>query len=233
VNPALGIRLGADVIVDERAAMDPVTFGRERLGMWDEDGANAVIPASVWASCADESSEITTTPRFALDVSPARTWAAISVSGKRPDGLTHVEVTSSTTRDGLVTDHRPGVEWVVPRAAELAARWMNFKLHIIKGSAAESLVPALDEAGVTVELVSSSDATAACGLFYDLATAGSLRHLGQPVLTVAVSAAVSVDVGDGAWKFARRKSASDITPLYSCVVAAWAANHSSVVPMAW
>jgi hypothetical protein len=60
-----------------------------------------------------------------------------------------------------------------------------------------------------------------------LAIGRTLRHVAQPELTAALQAAAQVDVGDGAWKFARRKSSADITPLYAVVAAAWATSQGT------
>ncbi len=230
-NPALGGRLSYAFTADERAAMDDETFARERLGRWDEDGGRAVVPAAVWAGLLDYDSKVATKHGFALDVSPNHSSAAIAVAGIRADGLSHIEVTS---REGVV-DHRPGVEWVVPRLVELKSRQLNFRLSIAGGSAAEALVPEITAAGVTVDVVRGADVPAACGLFLTMATSdpGTLRHLGQPALSAALSGAAQMNVGDGAWKWTRRKSSTDITPLYAVTVALWAAHKRRPTPNLW
>jgi len=160
-------------------------------------------------------------------VAPARSWSAIAVAGLRVDNLPHVEVTSS---QGVV-DHRPGVEWVVPRLSELAQRWPGMTVTIASGSAAESLVPALIAAGIELIFVKGNDVAAACGLFYDNAISASLRHLGQSELTVALSAArKNVDDGEGAWRWGRRKSGQDISPLYAATLALWAVMAGAPEP---
>ena len=221
VNPAAGTRLAFAAMADERELMDDETFSRERLGLWEEEGArNRVIPSEAWASCLDITSEIVSVPVFALDVSPNHSWSAVAVAGMRQDGLPHIEVTSS---QGVV-DHRPGTDWVVPRLVDLKARWPGMVLVIASGSAAESLVPALQAAGFELVFVKGNDVAAGCGLFYDLATTAGLRHLGQTELTTALSVArKAVEDGEGAWRWGRRKSSSDITPLYAATLALWAA----------
>jgi len=54
-NPGLGIRIGADYIAKERAALTPEVFARERLSVGDypaEDGGWATISADAWGACA-------------------------------------------------------------------------------------------------------------------------------------------------------------------------------------
>jgi hypothetical protein len=232
-NPTLGKRISVEYVASERRGMAaiPEEFARERLGWWDEPSGEAVISPESWASCLDLDSQIVSSPSFALDVSPTRTWSAIAVAGLRADGLPHVEITS--TEDGYI-DHRPGTDWVVPRLASMAQRNPGMKVTIAAGSAAESLVPALTAAGVEVETVKGIEIAAACGLFYDLATTRGLRQIGQLELTTSLATArKNVDEGEQAWRWGRRRSASDITPLYAGTLALWMSRQSVILPDCW
>jgi len=217
------------VIRELRKALKPEDFARECLGWWDEAAGELVISEQAWGSCLDLDSQIESRPVFALDVSPSRSWAAIAAAGLRADGIPHIEVTSKD--DGAVVDHRPGIEWVVPRAVELKARWPDLRLAIAggTGSAAEALVPALVKAGIELIFVKAGDETAACGLFYDLATTKGVRHIGQQSLTDALKAArKNITDGEGAWRWGRRKSSADITPVYATGRALWVAMNPPV-----
>ena len=111
---------------------------------------------------------------------------------------------------------------MVPRVVELNAAFPGMVLALASGSAAESLVPALLEAGISLEFVKGNDVSAACGLFYDLATTNGLRHTGQLALTGALlTVRKNVDNGEGAWRWGRKRSAADITPLYAATYALW------------
>lgn len=214
-----------------RQAMPPEEFMRECLGWWDDPLGEAAISAAIWQSLAESGSKITGQARCALDVAPGQASAAIAVAGARADGLMHVELSG---RDGIL-DHHPGTAWVPARLADMGTRWPNFEVSIIAGSAAESLVPQIVEAGVAVDIVKAADVAPACGLLYNLAVSipSGLRHIGQPELTTALANAARVDVGDSAWKWARRKSTADITPLYAVTAALWAANHAKPTPNVW
>ena len=207
------------------------SWRREGLGIWDFEGArDQVISPDVVASCLDVKSKITSAPIFALDVSPAHSWAAIAVAGMRADNLPHIEITSSKG----VVDHRPGTEWVVPRMAQLLARWPGMKVAIASGSAAESLVPALQAAGIELIFVKGNDVAAACGLFFDLFMTKGLRHLGQQALISALlTARKNVEDGEGAWRWGRKRSSADITALYAATLALWtviAASNTDMDP---
>jgi hypothetical protein len=215
-------RIAVGTLVKMRAALPPAEFAREVLGWWDQPGGAAVIPAGLWGACEDPGSKVETRIRFGLDVAPDHSWAAVGVAGIRPDGLPHIETTS---RDGVL-DHREGTAWVVPRLVELKVDFPDLRVSIIAGGAAEALVPALEAAGIDVDVIPSNKASAACGLFYDLATVGKLRHIGQPSLTQAIKDACQLWVADKAFTWGRRKSAGDITELYATNLALWACIES-------
>ena len=46
-----------------------------------------------------------------------------------------------------------------------------------------------------------------------------MRHLADPVLTVALDGAATADVGDGGWRWTRKRSDVDIAPLVAVTVA--------------
>jgi hypothetical protein len=225
-NPSLGYpgMLTEKALVSAVRTDPDAVFRTECLCQWVSKMVESVIAAALWAGCADPDSQIIGEPSFALDVAPGRGWSAIAVAGLRDDGLPHVEVTSSITPDGIQVDHRGGTEWVVNRAGELADRWPGFELAVAANSAAMSMVPALITAGIKVKVIPANDVPAACGLFYDKATTRGLRHLGQGELTAAlINARRNVDDGEVAWRWGRRKSSSDISPLYAATLALWCA----------
>ena len=227
-NPALGSeRLLYETLDDEwdAAQSDIDGFLRERLSVWPTpiDESGAVVNLANWNGvCCDPGSQIVGRPRFVLDVPPSRTWAAMGVAGERADGVHHIEITS---RDGVI-DHRPGVEWVVPRCRALKASDPGFVLTIVNGSSAEALIPALTEAGIRIDYVPAGEVPAACGALYDAIEAGTVRHVGQDCLTDALRAArKNAENGESAWRWGRRKSSADITPLYAVTVALWALKN--------
>jgi hypothetical protein len=213
------IRSEYDTAVREGKLAD---FRRAYLNQWlpkPVELEHAVIDSDLWKAMWDPASQLTGKPTFALDVAPDRSAAAIGVAGSRNDDLTHMEITS---RDGVM-DHRPGTAWIVPRLLELKQAFPSIRLLIAAGSAAESLVPDIEAAGITVVPVPEGDVPTACGFFYDRAVAAKLRHLRQPELDKALAAARKRDVGDKAWAWGRRKSTEDITPVYAVTLAVWGA----------
>lgn len=209
-NPALGIRIDAEFVKRELAALPLAEFRRERLGIWDDEsgGADWVIPMESWSACADPASEIEDPVVFAPDVSFDRAWASISAAGQRADGLHAVEV----------IDYRRGTSWVAPRLAELVERHGALAVGLDPGGPCGSLIPELEGLGVPLVLMSARDIAQGCGALFDAVVAGTVRHRDQAELSAAVGAARKRPLGDS-WAWARKDAVSEITTLISATVA--------------
>lgn len=210
-NPALGIRLTEEFTEDERGLLSDEEFARERLGLADAPGGNAVIADRLWASLGDPGSQHAGRVALALATTPDHVSSSIGVAGRRSDGRWHVEV----------VDSEEGVGWAVPRLAELAKRWKPVAVAVDPSGPAAAKIPALQKAGVKVAPVAGREHGQACGLLYEAAAAGQLRHIGQAPLTVAVAAGRKRKTGDGVWVWSR-KDDTDISPLEAVTLALFA-----------
>jgi phage terminase large subunit-like protein len=87
-NPAMGIRINAEHVERERAAMPELEFRRERLGIWDDAATNAVIPFDVWDQQIDRTSQPLDPVTFAIDISPTarRPPSASARAGRTASG---------------------------------------------------------------------------------------------------------------------------------------------------
>jgi hypothetical protein len=216
-NPALGGRLSLDVLKDEREAFDDDTFARERLGMWAGTNGTAVIDPITWASAADVSSVAIDRLALAVDVSPDRSVASISLAGQRADGMWHMEL----------DEQRNGVGWLVPWLVARCSR-NDIRAVVIDGmSPAASIIDDLRQHKIKVTTTAARDMAAACGTFYDGVMEGWLRHTDQPQVNAALSVARKRALQD-AWAWNRKNATSDITPLVSCTLALWGAQSSTV-----
>ena len=99
-------------------------------------------------------------------------------------------------------------------------RWSPTCVVLDAGSPAGALLPDLDRLGVDVSRVAGREAAQAAVAFAAAVAEGTLRHLDQPGLGVAVGSARRRMVGD-LWAFGRRGSFTDISPLVACSLAAW------------
>ena len=214
-NPALGIRISAQHVRNERASLGAGgIFERERLGVgiYPSDVADTwqVIGEDAWRALAASESRPGDPVVFSIDMTPERSHAAIGVAGEWRGG-THVEV----------VDHRPGTGWILDRAADLHEKWNPRCWVVDAGGPAGSLIADLQER-LDVEVVQpkAREVAAACGQFYDAVTEQTLSHLDQAPLAAALAGAQKRPLGD-AWAWARRIVSVDISPLVAVTLAKW------------
>lgn len=216
-NPSFGIRISAEFVRAEIDAMPAAEFDRERLGVPDRKAAShddRVLPLEVWQACVDRDSQTEGRIVLAIDMPPDRGSVTLCVGGRRDDGLCHVEV----------IDRRTGTRWLQKEVARLVQSHDIGAVVIAPGGPAGGVLPDVQAAaGDLVRLVSSGEFASACQRFYDLAIDGSLRHLGQDELDVAVAAAHRKFSGDS-FRWARRSMDVDISPLCAASIAAWAVD---------
>jgi hypothetical protein len=214
-NPALGIRISAQHVRNERASLGSGgIFERERLGVGDYPSDTAdtwqVIGEDAWRALATSDSRPGDPVVFSIDMTPERSHAAIGVAGEWRGG-THVEV----------VDHRPGTGWILDRAAELHEKWKPRCWVVDAGGPAGSLIADLEERlGIEAVQPKAREAAAACGQFYDAVTEQGLSHLDQAPLAAALAGAQKRPLGD-AWAWARRIVSVDISPLVAVTLAKW------------
>lgn len=227
-NPALGLRLMADVIQDERASMDDETFFRERGGRWAPVGsASGVIPRDSWDMCGDETSLAVDRFSLGIEVGPDQSSAAVVLAGARADGRWHVEL----------DEHRKGATWLVPYVSALVAA--NPQIRAVVGDVGGPLAAFVskDARGryiltgtrVVVTAPTVKELGSGCSNLLAAVVTESLAHVGQPQLTSAVAVAGKRALGDtGLWTFSRMSSASDITPIQAAALALMGAQSDNI-----
>ena len=229
-NPALGYRISEETVASERETLvaSPESFARERLSVWPTlEGGSGVISAASWRACRSAPEPVSAPVVLAVDTTLDRSQSVLVACGTRVDGLPQLEV----------IDSRPGTGWVAARAAEVAVRNPDVADLVVDGRAAsKSLLPDIEaaladaEVDVAVSVTSTSDVAEGCGQVFDAIVAGRLRHLGDPLLDAAVSAAVQRSIGDGAWAWSRRNGGPAVTPLIAATLAYWRWRALAVDP---
>jgi phage terminase large subunit-like protein len=211
-NPALGIRITEEYVANEQRSLDARSFAVERLGVGDWPDPDLVVdrPFTVeaWDELRDDKSVLEPPVMVAFDVSPERR-TAIAAAGMNQNGDWHVEVHY----------HRQGTGWV---AGVLERMWEGGQVDAIfcdSVGPASSLIATLQEAGVRVETVNTTELGQACGRLVDMVNDKTLRHLGSEELRNAVIGARIRPIGDGAWAWGRKHSTVDISPLVASTIA--------------
>jgi hypothetical protein len=179
----------------EREQLLPIDYMTERLGWWQDppnaDGGD--LDMARWGTLAD----IGATPRRPLvvgvDQGEDRT-VSIGCAWRRPDADVQVMLGQDEDEDGALrvdVGLSPGA--AVARIGALRKR--HGARVLLGGPALGSLGPALTEAGVPIETVTSSEFATACGQVEDRMRAGTIHHGGQPKLTDSVAVAKWRSVG--------------------------------------
>jgi hypothetical protein len=209
-------------------AADPMKFGREHMCLWEDPGGDdpdSPIDLEAFAGLRDPRSRIRDGRVFALDVAPRRRFACIVAAGESDSGAVHVEIPS---RRGEAAYWR-GASRVIPTFRRLRKRFAGSTVRILAKSQAEGYASKLVALGYVVDLVQPSEWPAMCAGLAEAIDDGKLAHLGDSTLVDAAKAGVAVDVGEEQWRWGRRKSATDISPLVAMTLAVDAVGNGGSV----
>lgn len=209
-NPQMGRRIQVETIRNERRALPPEEFARERLGWWDEPGALEHIfgSAEKWARCAIPPQDEPPTAGIALGVAVSidRAWSSISAAVPLPG------------RDlvGLL-DRRRGTDWLVGETKRLQDK-LRCPVGIDSRGPAADLIEPMRSAGVNLRTLTTADVLDASATFYDKVQTMVIAHMTHPDLEDAVRGAQRRPVSDR-WAVGRRGSANDVSPLEGAIIA--------------
>lgn len=210
-NPALGHTIRLAALLSDAATDPEDVFRTEVLCQWVDDLVEPLFEG--WHDLIDAESVIDSGLTFGLAVSIDRAYASIGAAGRNPDGLLHLEP----------IDRKRGTAWVVDRLRELQERHGRVTVALDGRGPASTLIGDLEDAGIPVTVMTTSDVTDAWASLYDRVAEGKVAHLGDPDLDAAVAGARKRPVGDK-WAGGRKTSSVDISPLEAVTAAAWAAG---------
>jgi hypothetical protein len=185
-------RITVDALRADRRTLPWLEFARETLGWWEDPPLDGMDEALAnWPACHNPAAKASPTVHFGVDVSPNMASGAI-VAASWDDQRTVVEV----------VEHRRGTAWIADRLAELMGKHQPVSVGLPE----------------TVVEIRAAETVAACATFARAVTDGQVSHLDDPRLNDAVAAARRRFAGDG-WRWSRRDSDGDISPLYAATVA--------------
>lgn len=219
-RPGLGASKGKRSFLRDLKNMTPEGFDREHLGVgdWPSEEGWKLMPQDHWTSgLFDPSSKTIGGVALGIEMPTDLAHVSITVGGWRDDGLYHTE--------RIPGNLHPGYDWAVEYIAELCTRREIGIIVVDPKSPANVIINDLHKAKPKTTYGSIYEATQAevCTWSAQWLTAAielcTIRHIGQESMMRAVGGAVKLDVGDGMWKWSRKKSEIDISPLYGSTLA--------------
>jgi hypothetical protein len=206
VNPAVGAGRGGGMafLEEQRRNLGLALFAREHLCVWEPEPGESggAIPFEAWSALADPQAERGDSPVFAVATAPDRSWSAVAVAWKRPDGTPHV----------MLADYRPATAWVADRYEELRKRWVR---PVLCDTASRGLI-------VGAEEPSQAEQAKAHNALSDAVLAGAIHHGNEPAMNTAVRGARWKASGDT--RVLDRKGSTDISPLVAAALAVHGLN---------
>lgn len=215
-NPNLGRRIDLASLLG-KARRAKAAGGEQEAKFRTEvlcQSVKALIPPKIteqaWARVLDPAGTWDGQHVVTYDIAMDSAAAAVAVAGRRGDGRIQVEVLR----------HDVGAGWVAEFVATVAAQHGGaITVRANDYGTNRAIVPALVRTGVVVDLVGATEFAAACAWLEQAVADEQVTHLDDPTLTDALDDAATAMVGDGAWRWARKTSDSDISPLVAITLA--------------
>lgn len=218
-NPSIPDRTPPRTVRRLRRLLSDDDFVREVLGHWDAELQPGVIPVGVWGGQLDTDSVAVGDFAVGVEVGLDLVSASVAMSGRRADGMWHVEL----------VEQRSGAAWVEPYVAELVRSNPEIRSVVADvGGPAQSLISErngvwyLGGSGVRVTPMTVAEVGKSCVEMLNGLVVGRVWHIGQGQLDQAVSIAGKRDIKtkeSGLWAYSRATATSDITPIQA---ATWA-----------
>jgi hypothetical protein len=211
---ANGTGLTVEYVESERQALPPAEFARERLGWWDESGADEAFGPGRWDAAGmdpDDYPDGLPLDGLAVAMSYDLQWGSIAAAGTSGD-VTYVRPLF----------HGPAsTQVLVERCREIQGQH-GVKLVVDEKGPAANLIEPLEEAQVRLTKANTGMVLDAYTSMLKGVQQATVRHGRFPELDAAAGSAVARPVGDR-HTWGRKQSDSDISPLEAVTLAVWAA----------
>ena len=223
-NPSLGYLVSEDHMAKEIQQLSETSNGveelrRELLGIWSTGAGKPIFNLGTWMNRKSTEEKIKLDkPCFAVDVSPDRSGASITVTGQH-NGKYVTRV--------LYDDE--GTGWVPGRLKSLVLEGVSkgdgkIPILAIGNSAAQSLESEFKKERLNVRWISTAQYAQACGNIYDMIYQDTMSHTGQPVLTNAVMALRRKDKGAGLFVWDKATPMNEIRAAVAMTVSTFGAK---------
>ena len=223
-NPSLGYLVSEDHMAKEIQQLSETSNGveelrRELLGIWSTGAGRPIFNLGTWMNRKSTEEKIKLDkPCFAVDVSPDRSGASITVTGQHKGKY--------VTR---VLYDEEGTGWVPSRLKSLVLEGIakgdgKIPILAIGNSAAQSLESEFKKERINVRWISTAQYAQACGNIYDMIYQDTMSHTGQPVLTNAVMALRRKDKGAGLFVWDKATPMNEIRAAVAMTVSTFGAK---------
>lgn len=196
-----------------RLAEDPHEFMRERMGWWDEGGADELFGPGHWAECSGEVPGSTEVESIGIAVAFGQTSAAVVGAGHVGDRPVILPMKSG-----------PGTTWILDYVAEVA-KGKRIPVVVDGGGPAGFLVEGLRKITRRTRVLTLNQCKDACAEANEAVRSHSLLHANFPELNAAVGAASWRDVSDR--QLLGRREGGDITVLEGGFWALYGLGHKT------
>lgn len=216
-NPARGYRVSPQSIVEDREALDDDSFARELLSIWPASSyGEGIFGNAAWDACAVVEQEPPADGLvLGVAVSLDRAWSSLAAAAPMADDRTLL----------AAVDRRRGVSWAVDEVARIQGQ-RGCQVVIDGKGPGSTLIRPLEDAGVKLTVLSTSDICDASADMHDRVQNGRAAHMRHPDLDKAHAAAVQRPIGDR-WAIGRKVSHDDVSMLEAAVIAAWGIDGSN------
>jgi len=216
-NPSLGHTALSERALVAAAQAPENEFRTENLCQWVTKLREGVFPPGVWESnVVEDSFVVTSQPVVAVDTRTGlrQSMAIVVAGGSECGDLVDVARYELGMHEQWAQDH------VVNEVVGVCSRLGVTSVVVDKFGENAHLIPSLEEAGLTVVRLDTTDMRSGAVGFTDALVNGRVKHKGQEPLNVAVLGAEKRSSGEG-FLWSQARSSTDITPLRAATAAWW------------
>lgn len=216
-NPSLSAdRVDLENVLSDVRSMPDSDVIRYRLNRFVAS-STVFISQNIWLQCArgiDETLPTGIQPVIAIDRTPDWGFATITASVKDAQGIIHTEMIASIAR--------PNLDQLVAICSELSRH--NPSVYVMDSFSLKALAAELKKRGLKVLSATQADVLNASSLAFSKIKRKTVRHAGDPVLSLQMPRTIRKNVGEN-FRISRKDSSVEIDAVMATVLGIWAAEN--------
>lgn len=212
VHPGIGTLTTFDIVSSRLRSMPPALFEREYLCRFPFDSATTALSSKLWdkARAAEGLPPRPDKIGLSFDVSPDGTTASIAAAWRDDAGKAHVEI--------IACEY--GTAWVTKVCQQAYKKYRSAFAYDSIGANTD-VADQLRRMKIPLAPMQIRQMQGAAARFAQQLESENLIHYSQKDLDTAVAGAAWRNVNENGRLFARKASASDVTPLVAASEALW------------